>query len=694
MKGSSRLLIMAVSRILLTGALSGAILLTLTGCPSQQAANTVPPGAVAPATAAPASPADNTAATTAESTPSDRDQRIIAGVEDQYHSGLDAYQQGNLDTARQHFNRAVDQLLTCGVNLKTDAALRAEFDRIVDSVDTLEMDALKQGNGLTESEPSPVDVANNVTFPVNAKLEAQAAAEIKTTQSDLPLVMNDYVASYINFFENTKRGHDTIVASLERGGRYKAMIEGVLKKAGLPQDLYYQAVAESGFNPTAVNRSSGAGGMWQFMPFGNYGLVHNAWVDQRFDPVLATEAYTRLIKADYDQLGDWYLAMAAYDWGAGNVQRAVERTGYADFWQLYKLNNLPAETKNYVPIILAVTFMAKHPDQYGLSDLSLDPPLTYDTVQTNTEINLHLVADITGATVDQLETLNPSLLRGATPPDEAFTLRIPAGTKSIFQQDIALIPPDDRRDWRFHFVKPTDTLASIAHEYHVSEDELASVNQIDAPSDLAQRDAVVIPVARPSQPSLLRTLVYRVRRGDTLISIADRYGVSVLSLRRWNHLRSNFLRAGERLRVSAPVRAEMRDTTYSHEGTEYHRIERGETLGGIADRYHISVEDLRRWNHLHGNEIAAGHSLRVSPPHEHATLADPPAHRRDRASHQSSHAQHAATSHPRYYRVRRGDTIGGIASRFHVSIADLRRWNHLRGNEIRAGHSLRVSAPK
>jgi membrane-bound lytic murein transglycosylase D len=687
MKGSSRLLIMAVSRILLTGALAGAVLLTLTGCPSQQAAKTVPHGALAPATAAPASSADTPSAQAADSTPSDRDQRIIAGVEDQYHSGLDAYQQGNLDTARQHFDRAVDQLLMCGVNLKTDAALRAEFDRIVDSVDTLEMDALKQGNGLTESEPSPVDVANNVTFPVNAKIEAEAAAEIKTTQSDLPLVMNDYVASYINFFENTKRGHDTIVASLERGGRYKGMIEGVLKKAGLPQDLYYQAVAESGFNPTAVNRASGAGGMWQFMPYGNYGLVHDAWVDQRFDPVLATEAYARLIKADYDQLGDWYLAMAAYDWGAGNVQRAVERTGYADFWQLYKLNNLPAETKNYVPIILAVTFMAKHPGQYGLSDLKLDPPLTYDTVDTHTEINLRLVADITGASVDQLEALNPSLLRGATPPDETFSLRIPSGTKSAFQQDIALIPPDDRRDWRFHLVQPADTLASIAHQYHVSEDELASVNQINAPSDLAQRDAVVVPVARPSQPSLLRKLVYRVRSGDTLVSIADRYGVSVLSLRRWNHLRGSFLRAGQLLRVSTPVRAEMRSTTYSRGGTEFHRIGRGETLGSIADHYHVSVAALRQWNHLHGNEIAAGHLLRVSPPHAHAAKADPPAHHGARIS-------HPIAAHPVYYRVRRGDTLGAIAARFHVSVVDLRRWNHLRGNEIRAGHALRVSAPR
>ncbi len=166
-----------------------------------------------------------------------------------------------------------------------------------------------------------------------------------TTKSDLPLVVNDYVAAYINFFANTQKGHNTLLHSFQRAGRYKAMIERVMAEEGVPQDLIYLAVAESGFQPRALNGRSGAGGMWQFMPHGNYGLARNPYVDERFDPEKSTRAYARYMKFIYDQLGDWYLSMAGYDWGAGNVQRAVQKTGYADFWELYKRNNLPGGDK-------------------------------------------------------------------------------------------------------------------------------------------------------------------------------------------------------------------------------------------------------------------------------------------------------------------------------------------------------------
>ena len=168
--------------------------------------------------------------------------------------------------------------------------------------------------------------------------------------------------------------------------------------------------------------------MWQFMPWGTYGLDHTAWYDERFDPIKATHAYAREIKKMYDQLGDWYLAMAAYDWGPGNIQKAVQRTGYADFWELYRRNNLPQETKNYVPVFLAVTLMAKNPKQYGLEDITPDPPLVIDTVTTNYAVDLRLVSDIVSAPVQEIEGLNPSLLRMSTPPEESFDLHLPAGT--------------------------------------------------------------------------------------------------------------------------------------------------------------------------------------------------------------------------------------------------------------------------
>lgn len=435
-----------------------------------------------------------------------RVDQIIKDVEAAYQNGLDNYRNGHLAAAKSNFDYAVDQMLTCGIDIQSTPDLNAEFERIVDAVNTLEMDALKQGNGLAPAaEATPVGVANNVTFPVDPAVRAEAEAQLKTTQSDLPLVMNDYVASYINFFSKNKAGHATILASLDRAGRYKSMIEGVLKQEGVPQDLIYQAVAESGFRPQAVNPHSGAGGMWQFMPGDAFAPPRSAWYDERFDPEASTRAYARYMKYLYKQFGDWYLAMAAYDWGAGSVQRAVERTGYADFWELYKRNNLPLETKNYVPIILAVTVMAKNPKQYGLDDLTPDPPLLEDTVQTNYSVGLPLVADLVGAPVQEIAALNPSLLRGATPPDETFDLHLPAGTKDVFEQRIAGIPVDKRRYWRYHILAPGETLEEVARSFHVSASEIKDVNQLSSSSDLSGVDAVIVPLA-PASATATTTL--------------------------------------------------------------------------------------------------------------------------------------------------------------------------------------------
>ncbi len=525
--------------------------------PLQQSTARAEAPAAVPSQPAPEAPTQEVAAQ------AQRDRDLIASVEKAYHAGLDNYQQGQLAAARANFDYAVDLMLRCNCDIRQDQALSGEFDHIVDAVDTLEMDALRQGGLQSAQTESPVDVAGNIMVPASANVTATATAELKTTHSDLPLVMNPYVAAYIDFFTNNSRGHASIVDSLERMNRYKAMIQAVLRHAGLPEDLIYQAVAESGFRPQIVNRRSGAGGMWQFMPWGNYGLVHNAWVDQRFDPVESTEAYAREIKADYDQFGDWYLAMAAYDWGAGNVQRAVQRTGYADFWQLYQRNNLPQETKNYVPIILAVTIMAKNPKQYGLADVTPDPPLVTDAVTTDYEVSLRLVSDIVGAPVQEIEAMNPSLLRMSTPPDDSFDLHLPAGTGPVFRKDIAEIPVDKRRYWRMQRVTAGDTLETVARKWHVTVRELAFVNQLSPDADLTGTDPLVIPVAPSSEPRALRGALYRVRRGDTLITIADRFGVTPEQLRRWNHLHGNAIYMGHVLYVAEPARVSAR-ARYRH----------------------------------------------------------------------------------------------------------------------------------
>ncbi len=501
-------------------------------------------------------------------------QSLIGRAENSYNSGVANYNANRLEAARADFDNAVDAMLTSGLDLKNDPQLSDEFERLVDAINSLELVALKQGNGFSPKvEPAPLDEAmNEVTFPPDPALVGRLSAELATTKSDLPLVVNDYVAGFINYFTNSAGGHAHLRSSLERAGKYKEMILRTLKQYGVPQDLIYQAVAESGFQPQALNRRSGAGGMWQFMPFaGAYGLERNGYFDERFDPDKSTVAYAKYMKYLYEQFGDWYLAMAAYDWGAGNVQRAVARTGYADFWQLYRHNALPGETKNYVPGILAAVIMAKNPKLYNLTDVVPDAPVISDTVTTDYAIGLQLVADVTGSSVPEIVTLNPALLRMTTPRDIPYDLHLPPGTKQMYQDRVKTIPEESRASWRFHVVKPGETLEEIASAMHTRASEIATVNEVSDASPLKTGDGLVIPMATAGTGQQR----YRTRRGDTLVTVADRFGISVEDLRTWNRLSSNHVAAGRTLYVAEPVR--LAPTVRASAGRAHARSANGRT---------------------------------------------------------------------------------------------------------------------
>ena len=528
----------------------------LAGCPQQQNAPAVDPRATAPAITTPVqtpTPATTTAQSAELVEKAYKAQQLISQVEGTYRSGVDNYRGGRLEAARADFDRAVDLMLTSGMDLKTDPQLSEEFEQLVNKINTLEMSALKQGTGFSAPiEAAPLDAADEVTFPpADAALTAKVKEELKTTQSDFPLVINDYVAGFINYFSNSQAGHAHLLRSLERAGKYKGMISKVLGEEGVPQDLIYLAVAESGFQPQALNAKSGAGGMWQFMPTGAYGLARNGWVDERFDPEKSSRAYARYIKSLYNQFGDWYLAMAAYDWGPGYVQRSVMRTGYADYWELYRRNVLPQETKNYVPGIIAAIIMAKNPKQYGLEGLVPDPPVVSDTVSVDYAVDLRLVADVTDASLGDIVGLNPSLLRMTTPRDEDFDLHLPMGTKDIFLKRIKNIPDDKRTTWRFHVVRAGESLDSIATSFHDRPSEIAAANDITAGA-VEAGDELVVPVV--SAVAAPHAMYYVTRIGDTLVTVADRFNVTVEDLRRWNHLSSTVLKPHRTLDVAPPVR--------------------------------------------------------------------------------------------------------------------------------------------
>jgi len=345
-----------------------------------------------------------------------------------------------------------------------------------------------------------------MTFPVDPKLKDRVKEQVEATASQLPLSVTDAVLGYINYFSG--RGHKTMIAGLERAGRYRPMIQRVLQEEGIPQELIHLAQAESGFLPRAVSLKAAAG-MWQFVAWrGNqYGLKQTRYTDDRLDPERATRASARHLHDLYNIFGDWYLAIAAYNCGPVVVERAVERTGYADFWELRRRNVLPVETTNYVPIILAMTIMSKNAAEYGLEGVVPDSPVEYDTVEVTSPTHLALVADLTEAPMTELLELNPALLRGVAPG--GYALHVPKGTGSTLSASLELIPAERRASWRMHKVATGETLASISRRYGMSPGAIAAANGLTAASfasSPASGERLVIPaVYREDRAPVRRT---------------------------------------------------------------------------------------------------------------------------------------------------------------------------------------------
>jgi len=601
------------------------LIVACSGCStSARPSALVPAKATAPALTSPPTPAAQPVADVTLAAPGpvqseakpDAVATLIDSVEKEYQAGQDNYQAGQLAAAKQNFDHAFNMLVSSSLDVHSDERLQSEFDRISDALHGLQVELAQEMNGPAQqaAEPAPIDETNEIAFPVDPAIKAKAEAELRATHSDLPLMLTDPVASYISYFSN--RGRGILERGLARGGQYREMIEGILKEEGVPQDLIYLAQAESGFHPLAVSRA-GARGMWQFMGSRAkaYGLERDIWVDERQDPEKATRAAARHLKDLYNEFGDWYLAMAAYNSGPGTIQNAVKRTGYADFWELYSRNVLPKETRNYVPIILAVTIMAKNPEQYGLDDVNPEEPVPFESVKIDYAVDLRLVAECVNASLETLQDLNPNLLRFTTPKDRPFELHLPAGSKDRYVEAISAIPPDMRVWWRYHKVAPGDTLVSLARTNHTTRQAIADANDMDVSAELKVGSDVVIPLAPNRQRTYAgayasRATVYRVHHGDTVETVADNFGVPPVMVRRWNHLRSDSLVGRHVIYVHLPVSAravELRHIASRkrlyHNGlggtravAVRHKVQPGETLYSIASSYNTTVTALKHDN--------------------------------------------------------------------------------------------------
>ena len=495
-------------------------------------------------------PSPSASSSSTQSTSPDARSLLIAKVQEKFASGEQNFKAGHLEAARRDFDAAVDLLLLSGYDLDRDAELHELFRKVVDTVYTYELQAFHAGDGFQETPavPAPIDEVADMTFPVDPRLKGRAEEAAKSISHDLPLTVNDEVLSFLNFFQ-TPRGRAIVETGLSRSGKYRDMIARILREEGVPQDLIYLAQAESAFQPAALSRA-GARGIWQFVPWrGNeYGLKRSWWVDERQDPEKATRAAAQHLRDLYGLFGDWYLAMAAYNCGPGNVQKGIERTGYADFWELYRRNVLPRETKNYVPIIVALTLIAKDAAHYGIHP-ELEKPVLSDVVKPGSAIDLRLVAETIDADVETLRSLNPSLLRLATPDDPSFELHLPAGTAEKFSNEIADIPAEKWVSWRRHRVEPGETLTSLAKKYQVTPAAIAAANSLGGSTALTAGDKLIIPATQPAGESKSRLVRYRVRKGDTLGGIADQFSVSTDQLRKWNALKSARVSRGMVLRV-------------------------------------------------------------------------------------------------------------------------------------------------
>jgi len=435
---------------------------------------------------------------------------------------------------------------------------------------------------------------------------------------DFPVVQNDKVIYFIDYYSG--RGKKVFKRWLERSARYLPMMRQVFAEEGLPQDLAYLAMIESGFNNRAYSWARAAG-PWQFIEGTGrlYGLHNDWWRDERRDPVKATRAAARHLKDLYNCFdGDWYLAVAAYNAGAGKIRRAVKMYESRDFWQLTRGRYLQTETKHYVPKLLAALLIAKEPERYGFTELAYLEPLAYEMVMVPTTTDLEVIAGLCGSSYDELKELNPELKRWCTPPEaKNYEVRVPAGGAAGFAERYAEIPENRRANYQRHKIKSGDTLQALAKRYGIRVDDIISLNNIRNPRALRIGSDLILPlqegVSRLPLAELgddyqrSRRQTYKVRSGDSLWKIARRFGVSEKNLRVWNRLGwDNLIRPGQTLVVSAKAakggsgKSSAKNVAKRSDATHkiVYKVRPGDTLSGIGRQFNVATRQIMNWNNL------------------------------------------------------------------------------------------------
>jgi membrane-bound lytic murein transglycosylase D len=477
---------------------------------------------------------------------------------------------------------------------------------------------------------------------LSSELAKVQAAE-RGASYDFPIDLNDKVLTWVRLFTTERRGY--MERTLARGAAYFPMIRQVFAEEGVPQDLAYLGVVESGYINHAKSYAR-AVGMWQFMPSTGrlFGLKINRWVDERRDPVKATHAAARYLKRLYDISGDWYLALVGYNAGPLTTQKAQTNLGTSNFWDMYRSPYLRNQTKNYVPEMCAAVLIGRNPESYGFQ-ATPDAPFVFETVQVRKATKLRDVARSAGVSEAAIKDLNPQLLRGTTPPG-AYEVRVPVGKGLEAQRRLGGLPAGERDGAGTYRIRKGDTPDKVAARFNLEPDELLRANHISSSGFRAGR-RLVIPAPQPSgeaatgvpaeQPGTggaqLETIpsipkgpvqpltppkpagseggTYRAMAGDTLARIARAKGVSFSELVRLNPEAVQHLGVGDLVTLPSGEAAGPESSPAPR--PRFHTVRRGETLSGIAERYHLGVAELERWNGLRSGHLRAAQRLRLAP---------------------------------------------------------------------------------
>jgi membrane-bound lytic murein transglycosylase D len=515
---------------------------------------------------------------------------LIALSTKHFETGQRELREGHLEMAKEAFNRSLEVLLESRYGGRTVPRIREHFDRLVERISAYELTALAQGDGFTEKkyEPATIDDLLAIsTFeqpPATPQTKEAVSADLQETPHDIEIPQNARVLQYVQLFSGRLKGY--LEEGLSRGAQYLPMIQEVFRAEGLPLDLAYVPLIESAFKPSAVSRAK-AKGIWQFMSGTGLenGLQHDWYIDERSDPEKATRAAAKYLTTLHKMFGDWHLALASYNGGPGRVQRAMKRSKRTDFWKLSASSRyLPRETRDYVPLILAAIVIARNPAQYGLN--VVEPEITRsERIAIYSPTDLRKVAEWAGVSVEVIQELNPELRRWTTPVRATdYQLNVPEGTGAQVLTALATAEPEDLVSFNHYSVKKGETISTIAKKLKVSRTDLADANYLRTNAKLGAGQQLIIPrapttmlaarthvpapvaesrsgdavVASGVQPprvqsesaaSALTRVTHRVKRGETLLSIAKLYRTTVSALRQWNRISGSAIKVGQRLTI-------------------------------------------------------------------------------------------------------------------------------------------------